>query len=136
MSEFRQGTIVKHKGDDSKGVVIDDDFGDCTPDETLVVWEGTDSGDATSPEALESVGIYDPSVANMRMCGQGKAGCCKYLAIGPDGPECLRFGSLRNTVLARSDMRAEGSPNGLYPKCQEEIQAGIAEQERSSPPIS
>ena len=65
------------------------------------------------------------SVAELEKCGAGAGElACRYVGFGSNGAICNRFNELRNAILFKNTT-AQGSPKGLYPKCQEEIQATI-----------
>ena len=109
-------TIVK-TASGKWGVVISDTFRICTEDETLVVLDGTDIAIGYDIETLEVVG-EEKAVADLKKCGAGRGeDACIFLTIGGDGPECARFGMLRDRLIF-ADMTAKRHPKQLFPYCQ------------------
>lgn len=112
------GMLVKHEG--KTGVVIADVYSCCSPDQTMVVFEGTDVGAGTSTEQLEVLGP-EKAQANFEKCGAGQgARCCTFLTVDPSGACCERFSALRMTLQARaSTMIAKRQPVKMFPDCQD-----------------
>lgn len=112
------GMVVRSVGGKT-GVVIDDEFGVCSGNETLVVWEGTDFGLGSPTEDLEIVGPENAK-ADLKRCGAGRGEqCCIFLTVGMDGPECARHTGLRTTILVHArGMNAQRYPLEMYPNCQ------------------
>jgi hypothetical protein len=53
-------------------------------------------------------------IKNVCKIGQGND-CCRYLAVGPDGFECLKSSDLKDHIdnrVARNDMTAQGDNCG------------------------
>lgn len=113
------GTVVKNKISGAMGVVVKDSFGVCDGEETAVIYEGTLYSVGTETSHLEVIGKENPK-ADLKKCGAGKGKeRCIFLGIGPNGPQCKRFSSLRGFLLSkRSDMIAKRVPTKLFPKCQ------------------
>lgn len=108
-------TIVEHKG--IKGVVVSDQFGCCTSDETMVVFEGTTHGQGTLTTELKILG-KENAIAKPDLCGAGKGDdCCIFLTCGANGFECERFGSLRISLIMKN-MVAKRNPSEMFPACQ------------------
>ncbi len=116
---IQTGTVVRNHESGVKGVVIDDPFEVCGPNEVPVVYEGTTLYGGTDVEKLELIGPENAQ-ADFVKCGAGRGEeACIFLTIGPEGPECQRFGSLRNALIARKEsMTAQREPSQLYPACQ------------------
>ena len=112
------GTVVVRK-DGTKGIIINDSFNCCGPNEVAVVYEGSTAFLGTDVEDLEVIGPENAK-ADMEKCGAGKGEeCCIFLTIGSNGPGCERFGSLRDSLIfRRSQMRAKREPDKLFPNCQ------------------
>jgi len=126
---FVPGTLVKNLESGIVGVTVSDPFGICSSDETPVCTGGEGFVGVETSE-LEKVGVYNPKVGDLDKCGGGKRDkACKFLALGPEGVECARFGPLHFTLIGRVDMVAKASPEALYPNCQEEIQKGLADSD-------
>lgn len=114
------GTKVKNKETGELGVVVTDQWNCCGPGEVLVVYEGTTASHGTDLNLLEYLGPENAK-ADLRKCGAGQGGekCCIFLVVGSNGPECQRFGPLRNTIIFRKDkMAAQREPSELFPACQ------------------
>ncbi len=116
--EMVLGTVVKNTITKKKGVVITDRFGVCSPEEILVVYDGTSSGLGTDHESLEIIGPEN-AVADLEKCGANTKECCIFLTMAASGPECDRFGSLRDNIIFRENqMNATRHPTQMYPECQ------------------
>jgi len=114
---MEQGTLVRHKLTSKEGVVISDPWGCCcSPDDTMVVYWGTTYGLRTQTDELEEIGEYD-ATPDLHKCGAGRgADCCIFLVVGPGGPSCERFGSMRYTLLFKT-MSAKRHPSEPFPEC-------------------
>jgi hypothetical protein len=56
-------------------------------------------------------------VADLERCGRGKDACI-FAGIGPNGPECLRFGPMHESSQWRkSEMGAKREPFAPWPEC-------------------
>lgn len=111
---MKTGTLVQCG--DAVGVVISDSFGCCSPDETMVVFDGTDYGCGTETTSLKDIGRYEAKPEPVK-CGAGRgADACIYLTCGAKGFECERFGSMRNTLIFRN-MNAKRQPTNRWPEC-------------------
>lgn len=116
-------TMVRHRLSGQLGVVVSDDFALCTPDQTVVVWEGHDAHQSVSTAELEVIGPENARADRVKCgAGQGERCCIFFTAKFPSGPlECARFGSLRTSLIfraARGGMVAQRHPTQLYPSCQ------------------
>lgn len=124
---MRIGTIVQAPFG-RKGIVVSDPF--CpqgTPEEMAVVYDGTDHSVYVPIRDFVEIGIYNPLAADIDKCGGGRGDCtCKWLGIEGSNTVCLRFSKSRGIILSISGMRAKGSPQGFFPRCQAEILEGIA----------
>ena len=110
------GNIVEIIGSDKRGVVINDSFGCCGSDETMVVYYGTNTGMGTGTDDLKVTGQYK-AVPEPKKCGAGKkADCCIFLTVGADGFCCERFSSLRDSLIFKT-MSAKRNPTEPYPDC-------------------
>lgn len=113
---MEQGTLVRHNLTGKEGVVVSDPFGCCTSDETPVVFWGVTSFFGTQTDELEEIGKYE-ATPDMHKCGAGRgADCCIFLTMGPNGPCCERFGSMRCTLIFRT-MAAKRDPATPFPEC-------------------
>lgn len=127
MERIEVGTMVRNTHADEEGVVALDIMGCCSDNEEPVVYEGRDAFIGTDRSHLEVTGTYDPTVANPELCGAGQGEkTCRYLTFGDGNFLCGRFSEFRNAILS-SNTTAKGVPKGLYPQCQEDIQAAIRE---------
>ena len=121
---MKQGTIVEHTESGRRGVVVNDAFGVCSPEEIGVVYYGTTYSDGTQQELLRQVGTYE-AVPDLKACGAGKGDdCCIFLTVGPEGPCCERFSSLRNSLIFKT-MRAKREPPEPYPDCMDQARAEL-----------
>lgn len=113
------GTKVKNKKSGELGVVVTDPYGCCAPQEVPVQYEGTTAYLGTDVSILEDLGPENAK-ADLMKCGAGQEKeCCIFLVVGSNGPECQRFGPLRNTLISRKDkMAAQREPTELFPACQ------------------
>ncbi len=110
------GTIVEHKTTGRQGVVVNDNFAACTPEETPVVFWGTTYFEGTPTSELDPLGEYQ-ATPNLHKCGAGrKAECCIFLTMGPNGVCCERFSSMRDTLIFKV-MSAERNPPEPFPDC-------------------
>lgn len=113
---MKTGTIVKNTETGQLGIVVQDSFGCCTPNELAVVYEGTTSFLGTDTGVLKEIGTYD-ATPDYERCGAGKgAACCIFLAVGVGGFCCERFSGLRDDLIFR-DMKAKRNPPEPYPEC-------------------
>ena len=113
---MKQGALVRHKPTGKEGVVVDDTWSCCSPDETPVVFWGVTSFLGTPTDELEEIGEYD-ATPDMHKCGAGRgADCCIFLTMGPGGPCCERFSSMRNTLIFKK-MSAKRDPPEPFPEC-------------------
>jgi hypothetical protein len=112
--------LVLNTKTQQKGVIIDDLPGMlsvCHPDQVLVVYEGTNTGEATDYKDLAITGTEE-AVADDRKCGVfNGTDCCRFLTIGADGPECERFGASRHSLIFH-ERTAQRNPVEPYPLCQ------------------
>ena len=107
---------VRSKETGEMGFVINDSFGCCSPNEDLVVYDGTNTGWGTDQRLLEVVEFEKP-IPDPVKCGAGKgAECCIFITAGPTGFECERFTGLRDSLIFKT-MRAERDPKEPYPLC-------------------
>lgn len=111
-----QGTVVRHKESGLRGVIVEDQFGCCSDDETPVVFEGTKHFIGTADDLLEVVGP-EQAVPIPSKCGMGKGeSCCIFLVSAGSEFQCQRFGRLRNQLMFTS-MKAKREPHEMFPDC-------------------
>lgn len=123
-NEFKIGTIVSNKKTGKTGVVVENLWDCCEGNEVPVVYDETDYFAGTIKENLERIGKYDNNCADEK-CGLGAGEqTCRYLGMAAGRLICQRFSDSRYPIIF-SETEAQGSPRGLYPKCQAEIQADI-----------
>lgn len=109
---------VKRKSDGREGVIKVDGMGLTTPDEVMVVYHGDLDYTLKLVEDLEDLGSVDIQ-PDLRKCGAGKgAECCRWLTVGPEGPDCERYSEAREYLRGRNDMVASRLPTEPYPDCQ------------------
>lgn len=115
--------VVRHKESDRMGVV-------CPTSQFLqedgplsVVFEGNNH--STTVLCMGGDGAFEVirrenAVADLKGCGAGQEKeCCIFLVVGSNGPECQRFGHLRETLQFRkSKMVAQREPVEPFPECQ------------------
>jgi hypothetical protein len=116
------GTVVEHKGDGTRGVVVSNFLGSCTDEEIPVVWEGTNYFSGTDPNELTVIGPEN-AVADKDKCGsgEGEKACIFLVYSSSKGFECQRFGLLRNDLIFRN-MRAKRHPVEMFPNCQLQVE--------------
>ena len=116
---MKTGTLVRNTDTGIIGVVVDDSFGCCSKEEVPVVYEGVTYSSGTPLENLEDLGPENAR-ADLKKCGAGQEEkCCIFLAIGKNGVECQRFGSLRISIILRKESTtAKREPTQLFPNCQ------------------
>lgn len=113
---MKQGTLVRHKHTGKEGVVVDDPFCVCTPDETPVVYWGEEGFLGTQTDELQEIGQYK-ATPDLHKCGSGRGdNCCIFLAMGPDGLSCERFSDMRYTLIFKR-MNAKRNPREPFPDC-------------------
>jgi len=66
--------------------------------------------------------MVEKAVADFKGCGAGKGSdCCIFFIVGRNGPECARFSSAHDTLVARQQrqgMVAQRLPTEPFPNCQ------------------
>lgn len=111
------GYIVKNK-DGKTGVTVPDFMSCCSPNETPVVYYGTNSLESSPTTELSKLGQENP-IADPDACGAGlRANCCIFLTVGPEGFSCERHTAFRYTLqLKKKGMNAKREPVEAYPTC-------------------
>jgi hypothetical protein len=104
---FPEGTVVKSKKDNKKGVVICDIFRVCGEGEVLVQWEGSSDTFGQRQEELEVLGLLSPKV-DFEKCKD----CIFY-----NGYNCLAYKPGRAGMLFGKNGNKR-IPNRIYPNCQ------------------
>lgn len=118
------GTKIRNIDTDSIGVVVSDIANCCEHDEIPIEYEGDNYFTGTDVNKLESLGPLNPE-AEFKGCGGGKREkCCKFLTAGPNGLDCERFSSLRNTLIFKNGMSAQRQPSEPYPECKNQSKEG------------
>ena len=107
---------MRYKPTGKEGVVISNSFGCCSSDETAVVFWGETFFLGMLTDRLEAIGEYE-ATPDLHKCGAGRgADCCIFLTVGPDGPCCERFSTMRDTLIFKT-MTAEREPPEPFPEC-------------------
>jgi len=122
MNRIQRQMRVRNTKTGSLGVTVDDLAGllsCCDPGETPVVFDGQGGFTGIQTEDLEVLGPEN-AIADLQRCGAGKgADCCIFLASGPEGVSCQRFGELRYDIIFRKEkMNAKREPTEPFPGCQ------------------
>ena len=114
---MRIGTKVLNNETKEVGYVIRDTFGCCIPSETLVVYEGTNTGLGTDSILLTPVIPNPPHKPDPKKCGAGRGEeCCIFLTVSGNEFNCERFSDLRDNLIFRK-MVSERNPKEPYPVC-------------------
>ena len=108
---------IRNTENGKEGFVIDDSFGCCSFEESLVVYDETNTGLRTNRNLLKEIPFIVPIPDPMK-CGVSKGkNCCIFLIVKAlDGFCCERFTSLRDTLIF-TPMNAKKNPIEPYPEC-------------------
>ena len=109
------GTRVRNRENRKEGTVIQDSFQCCSPEEELIVYDGTNTGLGTDRGFLLEI-VSEVEIPDLKGCGAGRGEqCCIFLTVGLEA-NCERFTSLRDSLIFKT-MNAKRNPEEPYPAC-------------------